>query len=160
MAKFGSLRKLHSGRWQARYTDHNNGRMISAPDTFRTKSDASAWLAARRADIDRGLIANDVAARLPLAAYWDDYLPSIEVRLQEMFGTTRHPVVGAHRLPLRITLLSPAQRPLQTTLDLPGFWTSSYSDVRKDMRGAYPRHPWPEDPTAAEPTLRAKPRGT
>ena len=82
MAKFGSLRKLPSGRWQARYTDHNNGRMISAPDTFRTKSDASAWLAARRADIDRGLIANDVAARRPLAAYWDDYLPSIEVRLR------------------------------------------------------------------------------
>lgn len=82
MAKFGSLRKLPSGRWQARYTDHNTGRMISAPDAFRTKSDASAWLAARRADIDRGLITNDVAARLPLAAYWDDYLPSIEVRLR------------------------------------------------------------------------------
>ena len=86
--------------------------------------------------------------------------PSIEVRLQEMFGTTQHPVVGANRLPLRITLVSPAQRPLQTTLDLPGFWATSYADVRKDMRGAYPRHPWPEDPTAAEPTLRAKPRGT
>ena len=86
--------------------------------------------------------------------------PSIEVRLQEMFGTTRHPTVGANRLPLRITLLSPAQRPVQTTLDLPGFWASSYADVRKDMRGQYPRHPWPEDPTAAEPTLRAKPRGT
>ena len=82
MAKFGSLRKLPSGRWQARYTDHNTGRMISAPDTFRTKSDASAWLAARRADIDRGLITNDAAARLPLSAYWDDYLPSIEVRLR------------------------------------------------------------------------------
>jgi integrase len=82
MAKFGSLRKLPSGRWQARYTDHSTGRMISAPDTFRTKSDASAWLAARRADIDRGLITNDVAARLPLSAYWDDYLPSIEVRLR------------------------------------------------------------------------------
>jgi integrase len=82
MAKFGSLRKLPSGRWQARYTDHNTGRMISAPDTFRTKSDASAWLAARRADLDRGLITNDAAARLPLSAYWDDYLPSIEVRLR------------------------------------------------------------------------------
>ncbi|MGL4280550.1 MAG: ATP-dependent helicase C-terminal domain-containing protein, partial [Albidovulum sp.] len=86
--------------------------------------------------------------------------PSITLRLQEMFGVSVHPTVGPKRLPLRITLLSPAQRPVQTTLDLPGFWATSYADVRKDMRGQYPRHPWPEDPTEAEPTLRAKPRGT
>ncbi|WGV16404.1 ATP-dependent helicase HrpB [Fuscovulum ytuae] len=86
--------------------------------------------------------------------------PGIEIRLQEMFGVTTHPVVGAARTPLRITLLSPAQRPVQVTMDLPGFWAASYADVRKDMRGQYPRHPWPEDPTVAEPTLRAKPRGT
>ena len=86
--------------------------------------------------------------------------PSIEVRLQEMFGVTVHPVVGAERRPLRIALLSPGQRPVQVTMDLPRFWATSYTDVRKDMRGQYPRHPWPEDPTQAEPTLRAKPRGT
>ena len=91
---------------------------------------------------------------------YDGDHPSIEVRLQEMFGLTHHPTVGARRLPLRITLLSPAQRPVQVTMDLPGFWAKSYADVRKDMRGQYPRHPWPEDPTAADPTLRAKPRGT
>lgn len=91
---------------------------------------------------------------------YDGEAPAIEVRLQEMFGVTRHPVVGAVRLPLRITLLSPGQRPVQVTMDLPRFWATSYADVRKDMRGAYPRHPWPEDPTVAEPTLRAKPRGT
>lgn len=91
---------------------------------------------------------------------YDGDHPSIAVRLQELFGVTRHPTVGPKRLPLRITLLSPAQAPLQTTLDLPGFWASSYADVRKDMRGQYPRHPWPEDPTEAEPTTRAKPRGT
>ncbi len=91
---------------------------------------------------------------------YDGEAPAIEVRLQEMFGTTRHPTVGANRLPLRVTLLSPGQRPVQVTMDLPGFWANSYADVRKDMRGQYPRHPWPEDPTAAEPTLRAKPRGT
>lgn len=91
---------------------------------------------------------------------YDGEAPAIEVRLQEMFGVTRHPVVGAARLPLRITLLSPGQRPVQVTMDLPRFWATSYADVRKDMRGAYPRHPWPEDPTVAEPTLRAKPRGT
>ncbi|MFD1480756.1 ATP-dependent helicase C-terminal domain-containing protein, partial [Paracoccus nototheniae] len=84
--------------------------------------------------------------------------PSIELRLQELFGVTRHPSVGGR--PLRITLLSPGGKPVQVTMDLPGFWASSYGDVRKDMRGRYPRHPWPEDPTAADPTLRAKPRGT
>ncbi len=82
--------------------------------------------------------------------------PEIRLRLQEMFGQTTHPTVAGQ--PLRVTLLSPAGRPVQTTLDIPGFWASSYSDVRKDMRGRYPRHPWPEDPTRADPTLRAKPR--
>ncbi|MFK7877920.1 MAG: ATP-dependent helicase HrpB [Paracoccaceae bacterium] len=82
--------------------------------------------------------------------------PEISVRLQEMFGTTQHPRVAG--TPLKVTLLSPAGRPVQTTTDLPGFWSSSYADVRKDMRGRYPRHPWPEDPTQADPTLRAKPR--
>ncbi|SDW32740.1 ATP-dependent helicase HrpB [Roseicitreum antarcticum] len=87
-------------------------------------------------------------------------VPEIALRLQEMFGTTTHPTIGPARLPLRITLLSPAGRPVQVTTDVPGFWANSYADVRKDMRGAYPRHPWPEDPTQADPTLRAKPRGT
>ena len=84
--------------------------------------------------------------------------PTISVRIQEMFGVTRHPTVG--KTPLRVELLSPARRPVQVTMDLPGFWATSYDDVRKDMRGRYPRHPWPEDPTQADPTLRAKPRGT
>ncbi len=74
-----------------------------------------------------------------------------------MFGVTAHPEVAGR--PLRVTLLSPAGRPVQTTMDLPGFWAASYADVRKDMRGRYPKHPWPEDPTEAAPTLRAKPRG-
>ncbi|TCP63029.1 ATP-dependent helicase HrpB [Rhodovulum bhavnagarense] len=87
-------------------------------------------------------------------------VPAIELRLQELFGTTEHPVIGPRRLPLRITLLSPAHRPVQVTMDLPGFWASSYAEVRKDMRGRYPRHPWPEDPTRADPTLRARPRGS
>jgi ATP-dependent helicase HrpB len=91
---------------------------------------------------------------------YDGDHPAIDIRLQEMFGVTVHPTVGQARKPLRVTLLSPGQKPIQVTLDIPGFWRSSYADVRKDMRGQYPRHPWPEDPTEAEPTLRAKPRGT
>ena len=82
--------------------------------------------------------------------------PAITVRLQEMFGLSRHPMVGG--VPLRVTLTSPAGRPVQVTTDLPAFWTTSYADVRKDMRGRYPKHPWPEDPRTADPTLRAKPR--
>jgi ATP-dependent helicase HrpB len=82
--------------------------------------------------------------------------PEIAVRLQELFGVTRHPTSAG--VPLKITLLSPARRPVQVTRDLPGFWAGSYADVRKDMRAQYPKHPWPEDPTQADPTLRAKPR--
>jgi ATP-dependent helicase HrpB len=84
--------------------------------------------------------------------------PAIELRIQEVFGQTHHPMVGDQ--PLKVTLLSPAHRPIQVTKDIPGFWTGSYADVRKDMRAQYPRHPWPEDPTQADPTLRAKPRKT
>lgn len=84
--------------------------------------------------------------------------PAISVRLQEVFGVTRHPTVAGQ--PVQITLLSPARRPVQVTTDLPGFWQTSYADVRKDMRGRYPRHPWPEDPSQADPTTRVKPRGT
>ena len=82
-------------------------------------------------------------------------VPKITLRLQEMFGTTCHPTVAGR--PLRVTFLSPGQKPIQTTMDVPGFWATSYKDVRKDMRGRYPRHPWPEDPTQANPTLRVKP---
>ena len=78
--------------------------------------------------------------------------------MQELLGVTRHPTVG--RRPLRVTLLSPGGKPVAVTTDLPGFWAGAYAEVRKEMRGRYPRHLWPEDPTVADPTLRAKPRGT
>lgn len=82
--------------------------------------------------------------------------PEIELRLQELFGVTEHPQAAG--VPIKITLLSPAQRPVQVTRDLPGFWAGSYADVRKDMKARYPKHPWPEDPTQADPTLRTKRR--
>lgn len=85
--------------------------------------------------------------------------PSAAIRLQEVFGLTVHPNLGVKGTPLVLELLSPAGRPVQTTADLPGFWATSYRDVRKDMRGRYPRHPWPEAPEVAAPTRRVKPRG-
>ena len=86
--------------------------------------------------------------------------PAISVRVQELFGLAKHPAVAGGRVPLTINLLSPAHRPVQVTKDLPGFWRGSYAAVRVEMKGRYPRHPWPEDPAAALPTTRVKPRGT
>ncbi len=92
--------------------------------------------------------------------YQDELAPVVAVRLQEVFGLLTTPCIAGGRVPVTFKLLSPAQRPLQITRDLAGFWRGSYADVRKDMRGRYPRHYWPEDPAVAEPTRRAKPRGT
>jgi len=86
--------------------------------------------------------------------------PTIAVRLQELFGLNVHPSIARGAVPLVLELLSPAQRPVQVTRDLPGFWRGSYAAVRSDLRGRYPRHPWPEDPAHAIPTRRVKPRGT
>lgn len=86
--------------------------------------------------------------------------PALDVRLQELFGQDKHPSIGGGRVPLSLRLLSPAHRPVQTTKDLPGFWRGSYAAVRSEMRGRYPKHPWPEDPLTAPPTRRAKPRGS
>jgi ATP-dependent helicase HrpB len=86
--------------------------------------------------------------------------PTIAVRLQELFGLNVHPSIAKGAVPLVLELLSPAHRPVQVTRDLPGFWRGSYAAVRSDLRGRYPRHPWPEDPASAMPTRRVKPRGT
>jgi ATP-dependent helicase HrpB len=85
--------------------------------------------------------------------------PKLAIRVQELFGLDRHPAIAGGRVPLVIELLSPAQRPVQVTRDLPGFWRGSYAAVKAEMKGRYPRHPWPDDPLAAPPTRRAKPRG-
>lgn len=100
----------------------------------------------------------------PLGSAGIDYAaeggPRVEIRVQELFGVKTHPSVGGGRVPLTLSLLSPARRPVQVTKDLPGFWSGSWAAVRSEMRGRYPRHPWPEDPANATATTRAKPRGT
>ena len=151
-------------------------------------ADAEAWLTPLLAgrtslgqitagDLDgavRALIAWDLQRRLDAEApdawtaptgtrcgidYAADGGPRIEVRVQELFGLGVHPAIGGGRVALTLSLLSPARRPIQTTRDLPGFWRGSWAEVRKEMRGRYPKHPWPQDPLAAPPTTRVKPRG-
>jgi ATP-dependent helicase HrpB len=97
-------------------------------------------------------------SRIPVD-YGDPQAPALAVRLQELFGLADTPRVAGGAVPLTLHLLSPARRPVQVTRDLAGFWRSSYFDVRKDLRGRYPKHEWPDDPLSATPTRRAKPRG-
>lgn len=92
--------------------------------------------------------------------YEGEGAPFLAIRVQELFGQKQHPTIADGRLKLTLELLSPAHRPIQITRDLPGFWAGSWTDVRADMRGRYPRHSWPDDPASAAPTARAKPRGT
>ncbi len=115
-----------------------------------------------RQDLERQLPSHFEAptgSRVPID-YDAEAGPSIEIRVQELFGLKAHPSVAGGRVPLTLVLTSPAHRPIQTTRDLPGFWAGSWKDVAKDLKGRYPRHPWPDDPAAAEATRRAKPRGT
>jgi ATP-dependent helicase HrpB len=86
--------------------------------------------------------------------------PVLSVKLQELFGLAETPAIANGRISVLIHLLSPAGRPLQVTMDLKGFWDGSYHQVKKEMKGRYPKHPWPDDPWNAIPTRRAKPRGT
>jgi ATP-dependent helicase HrpB len=90
--------------------------------------------------------------------YLDGEIPTLSVRLQEMFGLSQTPSVAAGRLPLLLKLLSPARRPVQITRDLVSFWNRGYHEVKKDLKGRYPKHYWPDDPCTAEPTRRARPR--
>ena len=103
--------------------------------------------------------------RLPLPSgrtaaldYREDGSVLAAVKLQELFGLAETPCIGPRREPVVFELLAPGGRPVQTTRDLRSFWERTYPEVRKELRGRYPRHPWPEDPWSAEPTHRAKRR--
>jgi ATP-dependent helicase HrpB len=90
---------------------------------------------------------------------YDGEQPLLSIRVQELYGLDRHPAIAEGTIRLTLELLSPAHRPIQTTRDLPGFWRGSWTDVRSEMRGRYPKHVWPENPLLAQATSRAKPRG-
>lgn len=97
-------------------------------------------------------------SRVALTYRPDGEAPEVAIRVQELFGLKTHPAIAGGAVPLTLELLSPAHRPIQRTRDLPGFWAGSWAGVRADLRGRYPKHPWPEDPASANPTRRAKPR--
>ena len=115
------------------------------------------WELARRLDVEAPMRWTAPTGSSVAINYGAEGGPRVEIRVQELFGLTTHPAVGSG-VPLTLALLSPARRPIQVTTDLPGFWRGSWTEVRKEMRGRYPKHPWPDDPAAAAPTTRAKPR--
>jgi ATP-dependent helicase HrpB len=102
-----------------------------------------------------GEFATPAGSRHPID-YFAPAGPTVEVRAQALFGLSQHPTVANGEVPLILAITSPAGRPIQTTKDLPGFWAGSWRDVAKDMRGRYPKHPWPDDPASAAPTLKSK----
>jgi ATP-dependent helicase HrpB len=133
---------------------------LSRLDMHAALGDLLDWEHRRRLDAEAPThVEVPSGSRLPVD-YADPAEPALDVRLQEMFGAADSPAIARGRVRLTLRLLSPAGRPLQVTRDLAGFWRGSYADVRREMRGRYPRHPWPDDPLAALPTRRAKPRGT
>jgi len=133
---------------------------ISAGELFDAVSNQVAWNLRRRLDAEAPTHFTAPTGTAVPIDYEAEQGPTVSIRVQELFGLTTHPSIAGGRVPLVIELLSPGHKAVQITRDLPGFWRGSYADVRSDLRGRYPRHPWPEDPTSAPPTRRAKPRGT
>jgi len=133
---------------------------IGADDLARALDAALPWALKRRLDEEAPTHFQAPTGTQAPIDYEAEGGPSIALRVQELFGLSEHPSIAGGRIPLTLHLLSPANRPIQITRDLPGFWRGSWAAVRSDLRGRYPRHFWPEDPAAAAPTARAKPRGT
>jgi ATP-dependent helicase HrpB len=118
------------------------------------------WELARRIEREAPSHFEAPTGNRALVDYEADAGPTVSIRVQELYGLKEHPALAGGRVPLVLELLSPAHRPIQVTRDLPGFWRGSWAAVKAEMKGRYPRHLWPDDPAAALPTARAKPRGT
>ena len=118
------------------------------------------WAARKRLDDCAPTEIAVPSGRTAAVDYTQGDAPVLAVKLQELFGLADTPRVANGRVPLVLHLLSPAGRPVQVTRDLANFWREGYAAVKKDLKGRYPRHPWPDDPMNAPATARAKPRGT
>lgn len=141
LESFSELRSIPEGFW------------------FEVLSESLPWPDRRRLDTWAPERFESPAGRQHPIDYEDAAGPSVSLRLQEMFGTARHPTLAEGRVAIVLHLLSPAGRPVQSTSDIAAFWAGSYQSVRADLRGRYPKHPWPDAPLLAAPTDRAKPRG-
>jgi ATP-dependent helicase HrpB len=144
--------------WLRDYADLSGGAVFTEAGLHRALEDGLPWALRSRLDQEapESLVVPSGSRRK--LNYQEDGRVVLEVRIQEIFGLAESPRIGGR--PVVLHLLSPAQRPLQVTADLSSFWKTAYPEVRKEMRGRYPRHYWPENPLEAEPTARAKPRGT
>ena len=133
---------------------------IAADDLEAALAQLLPYELSRRLDAEAPAYFETPAGSRHALDYSTENGPILAVRVQELYGLSSHPTLARGRAPLTLELLSPAHRPIQTTRDLPSFWKGSWSEVKKEMRGRYPRHLWPDDPAAAQPTTRAKPRGS
>ena len=149
------------GEWLAPFIEGRASlASIAADDLDRALSALLPWDLQRRLDVEAPTHFEAPTGSRVAVDYESDGAPVIAIRVQELFGLAQHPALAGGRAPLTLHLLSPAHRPIQITKDLPGFWRGSWAAVKSEMKGRYPRHPWPDDPAAALPTTRAKPRGT
>ena len=150
----------HFGEWLAPFlTGKTALSQIGADDLAAALDTLIPWNLRKRLDVEAPThFTAPSGSHVPID-YEAEEGPKLAIRVQELFGLAVHPTIAGSRVPLLIELLSPAHRPVQVTRDLPGFWRGSYKDVKTEMRGRYPRHPWPDDPLKAPATRRAKPRG-
>jgi ATP-dependent helicase HrpB len=147
--------------WLAPFLDHAIRLSDIDASTLGHALDALvSWDVKRKLEIDAPTHFDAPTGNAHPIDYAGPGAPSLKIRVQELYGLKTHPTIAGGRLPLTLELLSPAHRQIQITRDLPGFWSGSWSAVRSEMKGRYPRHVWPDDPANAQPTARAKPRGT
>lgn len=150
-----------TAQWLAPFLGNKTKLSDIDADTLATALDSLVpWHLKRRLDEEAPTHFEAPTGNRHAIDYESASAPALHIRVQELFGLTQHPAIAAGKLPLTLHLLSPAHRPIQITRDLPGFWKGSWAAVKAEMKGRYPRHPWPDDPASAAPTARAKPRGT
>jgi ATP-dependent helicase HrpB len=140
-------------------TDKTSRSEIAAEALSEATTALVPWALRRRLEVEAPTHFTAPSGSVVPIDYEAEQGPTVSIRVQELFGLARHPAIAGGRVPLVIELLSPAHRPVQVTRDLLGFWRGSYADVKADLRGRYPRHPWPDDPLNAPATRRAKRRG-
>ena len=147
--------------WLAPFIEGRTSLATITPDDLDAALDALLpWDLKRRLDAEAPTHFEAPTGSRVAVDYEAEGGPVLAIRVQELFGLSTHPSLAQGRAPLTLHLLSPAHRPIQITRDLPGFWKGSWAAVKAEMKGRYPRHPWPDAPAASAPTTRAKPRGT